>query len=98
MITISEAKQHLNLDEEFTADDAYLESLISTAKEVVAHQINDNIDSLMVDGVIPSAIKHSMLLLIGNWYMNREPIYFRITYALPYTLDLLLSVSKNYKS
>lgn len=98
MITISEVKQHLNLDEEFTTDDGYLESLISVAKEVVAHEINNDLESLMVEGVIPSAIRHSLLLLIGNWYMNREPVAYSNVGKIPYTLELLLSVNKNYKS
>jgi hypothetical protein len=49
-----------------------------------------------VDGIFPSTIKHSMLLLIGNWYLNREPIAYSSVSKIPYTLDLLLSVNKNY--
>lgn len=66
MLSISEVKQHLNIDESFTTDDNYIESLILVAKEAIEHEINSTIDSLVVDGVIPSTIKHSMLLLIGN--------------------------------
>lgn len=97
MVTISEVKQHLNIDAEFTTDDGYITSLISVAVEAVEHQINNKIESLMVEGVVPSAVKHSMLLLIGNWYMNREPVAYSSVAKIPYTLELLLSVNKNYK-
>jgi hypothetical protein len=96
-ISISEVKQHLNIDEQYTTDDIYIESLISVAKEVVEHEINNSIDSLIVDGEIPSAIKQSMLLLIGNLYLNREPVAYSSVSKIPYTLDLLLSINKNYK-
>ena len=96
MLSISEVKQHLNIDESFTTDDNYIESLILVAKEAIEHEINSTIDSLVVDGVIPSTIKHSMLLLVGNWYLNREPIAYSSVSKIPYTLDLLLSVNKNY--
>gem|GEM_PF-4788388 len=66
MLSISEVKQHLNIDESFTTDDNYIESLILVAKEAIEHEINNTIDSLVVDGIFPSTIKHSMLLLIGN--------------------------------
>ena len=83
---------------EYTTDDSYLESLILVSRQVVEHEINNTMESLMVEGIIPSAVKHSMLLLIGNWYMNREPVAYSSVAKIPYTLELLLSVNKNYKN
>lgn len=96
-ISISEVKKHLNIDEGFTEDDVYIESLILVAKETIEHEINDTIESLNEGGQVPPSIKHSMLLLIGNWYLNREPVTFGSASKIPYTLDLLVSVHKNYK-
>ncbi|WP_019539804.1 head-tail connector protein [Proteiniphilum acetatigenes] len=95
-LSISEVKQHLNIDQEFTTDDNYIESLILVAKEAVEHSINQNIDDLIVGGNLPPAIKHSMLLLIGNWYLNREPVAYSSVSKIPYTLELLVSIHKNY--
>lgn len=96
-LTLNQIKNHLNIDPSYTDDDNYLRYLVAVAEEVIEHEINCKLDDTIEDGGIPSSIVHSMLLLIGNWYLNREPVSYATVNKLPYTLDLLLSVNKNYK-
>jgi hypothetical protein len=46
---------------------------------------------------LPAGIKHAILLMIGNLYANREPISYGAVIKVPYTLDYLLGLYKNYK-
>jgi uncharacterized phiE125 gp8 family phage protein len=44
---------------------------------------------------IPAATKQGMLLLIGNWYENREPVVMGKTVEkIPFTVDMLLSLDR----
>lgn len=72
-ITVEEAKKHLNIDDSFMDDDAYIGALIKVAEDSVSQHLDIALEDLVVDGVLPSAINHSILLMVGNLYANREP-------------------------
>ena len=75
-ITIDEAKKHLNVDDSYKDDDTYIGDLIKVAEDSVAQHLDIALDDLVVDGVLPSAISHSILLMVGNLYANREPVAY----------------------
>ena len=87
-VTLTEAKKHLNIDESFQDDDNYIGVLIQVAEEAIAHHIDIALEDMVVDGVLPSAIHHSILLLVGNLYANREPVAYTSVAKVPYTLIL----------
>lgn len=95
-VTLIEAKKHLNIDESFQDDDNYIGALIQVAEEAIAHHIDIALEDMVVDGVLPSAIHHSILLLVGNLYANREPVAYTSVAKVPYTLDYLLGLFKRY--
>ncbi len=95
-ITLEETKKHLNIDESFKDDDQYLGALIQVAEDAVAHHIDIVLEEMVVDGNLPSAIHHSILLLVGNLYANREPVAYSSVAKVPYTLDYLLGLYKRY--
>ena len=95
-VTLTEAKKHLNIDESFQDDDNYIGALIQVAEEAIAHHIDIVLEDMVVDGVLPSAIHHSILLLVGNLYANREPVAYTSVAKVPYTLDYLLGLFKRY--
>ena len=103
-ITLNDIKKHLNIDETFTDDDAYLASLVEVAAEVVAKHIDCNLDDLCdldEDGkvdetTLPSPLIHAMKLFVGNMYANRESISYASAQSIPNSYDYLLSLYKNY--
>lgn len=95
-ITKNLAKKHLQIDEEYKDDDEYLLLLIQVAEDAVAQSLGRPLASLLQNGVLPKAIVHSILLMIGNLYANREPVSFTSATKVPYTLEYLLSLYKHY--
>ena len=95
-VTLTEAKKHLNIDDSFQDDDNYIGALIQVAEEAISHHIDIALEDMVVDGVLPSAIHHSILLLVGNLYANREPVAYTSVAKVPYTLDYLLGLFKRY--
>lgn len=96
-VELETAKKHLNLDDSFTDDDSYITFLIQAAEEAVSKHIDQPLVELEDSkGELPPAILHSILLLIGNLYANREPVAFANAVKVPYTLDYLLGLYKYY--
>ena len=76
-ILLDDAKRHLNVDKDFRDDDKYIASLIDVAEKVVERNIDINLKELEDgDGDIPSPLIQAMLLLVGNFYANRESVAF----------------------
>lgn len=96
-ITIDEAKKHLNVDDSYKDDDTYIGDLIKVAEDSVAQHLDIALDGLVVDGALPSAISHSILMMVGNLYANREPVAYSSVVKVPYTLEYLLGLYKHYE-
>ena len=99
-LTLEEIKKHLNIDSEFTDDDAYVESLGDVAEEVVAKHLNSDLELLSYENndVLPAPIKHAMLLMIGDWYQSRENNTFGSVSELPHSAEYLLAFYRDYKN
>lgn len=95
-VTLNEAKRHLQIDEDFKDDDEYIIYLIQVAEDAVEQTLSIPLSSLLKDGLIPKSVIHSILLLIGNLYANREPVSFTTPVKIPYTIDYLLGLYKFY--
>jgi uncharacterized phage protein (predicted DNA packaging) len=91
-------KRHLNLDLDFHADDEYLTGLGDTAEQIVALHLDNDLESIVAlnDDTLPAPIRHAMLLLIGNLYMNRENIAFGNCSKIPFSYEYLLAPYKEY--
>lgn len=92
-------KQHLNINTEFTADDAYLESLADVAEAAVQNHIDESLESIMTrnGGELPPPIRHCMLMFIGTLYMQREHLTPVNMSEVPLAYRYLLQQYKNYK-
>ncbi len=85
-VTLSRAKKHLQVDEDYKDDDNYILDLIQVAEDAVAQTLDVPLACLLKDGWLPPAVIHSILLIIGNLYANREPVSFTTASKVPYTL------------
>ena len=96
IISLEQAKKHLLIDDSFTADDLYILDLITVAEDSVSQHLNVALDELLVGGMLPPAIIHAMLLMIGNLYANREPVAYGTVTKVPLTYEYLIGLYKKY--
>lgn len=111
IVTLAEAKKHLNIESYFTEDDNYISSLIDVAFFSIRNSCNNVCwvdssgvtsgstefsDYTIYETAIPIAIKHAILLFVGNLYANREPVSFSSPTTIPYTIDFLIAPYINY--
>lgn len=94
-IAIDKIKRHLNLDMDFKEDDQYLMALSEVAEEVVQRHIGYRFEDILVDGQLPMAIQHAMLLFIGTMYANRESVTFGSATVLPHAYEYILDLYTN---
>lgn len=95
-VTLEEAKKHLQIDDSFNDDDNYILSLIQVAEDSISQHLDIALKDLLVGGVLPPAITHSILLMVGNLYATREPVAYGTVQKVPYTLEYLLGLYKHY--
>lgn len=95
-VTVKQAKKHLQIDDDFKDDDEYILLLIQVAEDAIESNLNIPLASLLKDGWLPKSVYHSILLMIGNLYSNREPVSFTSATKVPYTLEFLLATYKHY--
>lgn len=101
IVSIDKVRSHLNLDDFFHDDDEYIVSLIAAAESATAKRLNVKSLSDMINkrtGSIPDDVIHSVLLLIGNWYSNREATTGQNANELPFGYNFLADLNKNYRS
>lgn len=98
IVTVNDLKRHLNIELTFVDDDEYLLSLIKVAEKAVENHINISFDEIMIEnnGVLPTPLFHSILLLSANFYANREIVSFSNVYKIPFTFEYLLNQYKKY--
>ena len=97
MITLDQAKAHLNILPDFVEDDEYILGLISMAEQAVRVHVNEDFDTLAEanGGCFPAPLEQAKLLMIGNMYQNREPLGTRNA-ALPFNYAYLIDLYRNY--
>lgn len=99
-LTLATIKKHLNIDANFTDDDTYLTSLGDVAEQIVSKHVQYNLAELAEDngGSLPAPIVHACLLMIGNFYMNRESVAAVSMSKIPMSYEYLLGLYKNYSN
>lgn len=97
-LDIDTIKAHLNLDENFDADDLYLMALRDAAKEVVEKYIDYPLSQLEDDkGKLPASLNHAMLLWIGTMYSCRESVSTAVMTPVNHSFELLCDIWRDYK-
>lgn len=97
-ILLEDAKRHINVDEAFRDDDIYITNLIDVAEKIVEKDIDTSLKGLEdEDGDIPSPLKQAMLLLVGNFYANRESVAYTNMVEVPKSYQYLIDLYKNYR-
>lgn len=97
-ITLTEARKHLNItDEWFKEDDEYIKELIGVAEDAVEKRIGKKLSKCIDnDGGLEASVKHSILVLIATYYNQREATSPSTISKVPYTFDFLADLNKRY--
>lgn len=92
------AKRHLNIEDSFTEDDKYVERLIEAAETVVSKDICEDLNNLVDEnaGELPAPLRQCILLMVGNFYANREPVAFAQSSEVPLSYNHLIALYRNY--
>lgn len=97
IIDLATIKQHLNIDADYTDDDNYIAFLEGVAEEIVQKHIDKSFEDIIAEvGAIPQPLLHSILLIIGNMYDNRESVAFTNAVEVPNSLSYILSMYRDY--
>ena len=96
-VTLEQAKRHLNIDDSFTDDDNYILQLIQVAEDAVEKNTDIALSEQIVDGQLPSTIIHSILLLVGNLYNNREATSYSVPSEVPFAYKYLINLNRNFE-
>lgn len=97
--TLDMAKRHLNIEDAFTDDDQYIESLIEVAEEKVAAELCMKVEDMATinrGGSLPAPLLQAILLTIGAYYTNREDITTVQTKPLEYGVKYLTQLYRNF--
>jgi len=99
LIDLDKIKKHLNIDEDFTEDDEYIESLALVAEELVEKHIDKSFEEIAAEsGELPKPLLHAILLMIGNFYDNRESVAYSSAIEVPTSLTYILNMYRDYEN
>lgn len=92
-IDLETIKRHLNLDEDYDAEDDYLYQLSEAALTAIENHIDTPLEYFVdsVSGRLDPALVQAALLLIANFYENRESVAFAQSYRIPHGYEYLLN-------
>lgn len=97
-ILLNQAKQHLNIDLDFHEDDQYILHLIQVAEDAISKRIDKKLECCVNPntGYLDKSIIQSILLLIGQFYANREATSPTSANEIPIGFNFLCDLNKHY--
>ena len=96
-VSLNEIKQQLNIDQNYSGDNAYLEYIIQVAEDAIEQNICHPLTDYTEEGkTFPPSLKHAIMFYASNLYANRESISYGQAYTVPDTFHFLLSPFKKY--
>lgn len=96
-VTLQQAKKHLNIDDSFTDDDNYILQLIQVAEDAVEKNTDIALSEMVEGGILPPSLTHSILLLVGNLYNNREATSYSVPSEVPFAYKYLINLNRNFE-
>lgn len=96
-VTLEDIKKQLNIDESFKDDDNYLMGLIDVAEDSVSKHLDIDLIELEDENRdLPPSIYQAIMMMVGTLYGNRENITYGSVAKIPYSMEYLLQLNKNY--
>ena len=95
-IEINKLKRQLNIEIDYTNDDAILQQYIDVACIAVENYCGEASLSGYTTETIPLPIVQAGILFASHMYMNRNMVSFGSGVEIPYSFRFLLDPYKNY--
>lgn len=97
-ITLKEARTHLNLDEWFTDDDAYILQLIEAAESATEGRLGRDLKETLDEktGRLRPRVRQMILLLVAHWYSQREAAGTQNVKSYPLAYDFLGDMERKH--
>lgn len=89
ILELEETKNYLRIDDDYTNDDMQIRLLIDVAETYCRDSI-DNFDIKLTDKGFESKAKLVMLVLVTNWYENRDFVELKTSTKTRYTVESLV--------
>lgn len=98
LLSLDQAKKHLNIDETFTDDDSYIEELVEMCNDLIESDIHDTIENIItVKGKLPIILIHAAKIMVATLYANREATIIGASInSVPLSYKYLISKYKKY--
>lgn len=98
LITLDQAKKHLNIDEALVEDDQYIQELIEMSDYLIESDVHDTIANIAeVHGSIPLILVHAAKIIVATMYANREATIVGASISnVPLSYKYLISKYKKY--
>ena len=97
-LTISQIKAHLNINQDFHEDDDLLILYLQVAEDAISKRIDKKLSDCVdpTTGYLEKSIIQSILLLIGQFYANREATSPTSVSEIPIGFEWLCNLNKHY--
>lgn len=94
-VSLEYLKKQLNIESDFTDDDAYIQLLESAAEQVVEKYVDYPLEKYAVNGALPQALVHAIALWVATNYAIRESVGSNLN-ENPHSFELLMDLFRNY--
>lgn len=96
-VDLTYLKKQLNIEENFTDDDTYIQLLEEAAEQVVSKYVDYPLSKYEDKaGKLPQALVHAIALWVATNYAIRESIGSNL-HENPHSFELLMDLFRDYK-
>lgn len=96
-VSLALAKNHLNIEQEYTELDDLVEFYVASATETLAHDIHRSLAELEDSvGNLPPLLQHAILLQLGTAWVARETVAFGAIKQDIHAYDRIVSFYRDY--
>lgn len=95
LLTLSDVKKHLNIEESYTGDDALLGMYLKSASAYVEQIICRDVTTLTPSEL--AVFRQAVLLVLGDFYMQREDTVVAVSVASSQAVKRLTISIRSWK-
>lgn len=95
-LTIEKIKQQCVIDEQYTDEDSFLESIGNAAEDYVEQMVNQNLDELVAEnGQLPPSIEHACLIVVDFLYAVQRGSNAN-DHSIPECVDKIIKLYRSF--